>query len=176
MEFALRPGQIQIQTIDSFSGMLARQMPLVPQFGGESKIVEDARELYRRAARDTLRDMTAVDEGGQQLFHRLALHFDNDMQRLEIQVAGMLEKRDQWEFLASREPLPLIDDLRELSIKPGTRSSVYLTNREDRFRRIEPCGCKLWEPRKIQPIFFTVWITASSISWSTNFNTVTRTV
>ena len=89
-------------------------MPVVSEFGGESKIVEDARELYRRAARDTLRNMTEGDESGQQLFHRLALHFDNDMQRLEIQVAGMLEKRDQWEFLASREPLPLIDDFREL--------------------------------------------------------------
>jgi len=110
----LDPGRLQIQTIDSFSGMLARQMPVVSEFGGESKIVEDARELYRRAARATLRDMTEGDEGGQQLFHRLALHFDNDMQRLEIQVAGMLEKRDQWEFLASREPLPLIDDFREL--------------------------------------------------------------
>lgn len=108
------PGRLQIQTIDSVSGMLARQMPVVSEFGGESKIVEDARELYRRAARDTLRNLTEGDEHSQQLFHRLALHFDNDMQRLEIQVAGMLEKRDQWEFLASCEQLPLIDDFREL--------------------------------------------------------------
>ena len=34
------PGRLQIQTIDSVSGMLARQMPVVSQFGGESKIVE----------------------------------------------------------------------------------------------------------------------------------------
>jgi ATP-dependent exoDNAse (exonuclease V) beta subunit len=108
------PGRLQIQTIDSVSGMLARQMPVVSEFGGESKIVEDARELYRRAARDTLRDMTEGDEQSQQLFHRLALHFDNDMQRLEFQVAGMLEKRDQWEFLACCEQLPFIDDFREL--------------------------------------------------------------
>jgi len=108
------PGRLQIQTIDSVSGMLARQMPVISEFGGESKIVEDARELYRRAARDTLRDMTEGGEDSQQLFHRLALHFDNDMQRLEIQIAGMLEKRDQWEFLASCEQLPLIDDFREL--------------------------------------------------------------
>jgi ATP-dependent helicase/nuclease subunit A len=107
-------GRLQIQTIDSVSGMLARQMPVVSEFGGESKIVEDARELYRRAARDTLRNLTEGDEHSQQLFHRLALHFDNDMQRLEIQVAAMLEKRDQWEFLASCEELPLIDDFREL--------------------------------------------------------------
>jgi ATP-dependent helicase/nuclease subunit A len=111
------PGRLQIQTIDSVSGMLARQMPVISEFGGESKIVEDARELYRRAARDTLRDMTEGDENSQQLFHRLALHFDNDMQRLEIQVAGMLEKRDQWEFLASCEQIPLIDDFRELLSK-----------------------------------------------------------
>jgi ATP-dependent helicase/nuclease subunit A len=108
------PGRLQIQTIDSVSGMLARQMPVISEFGGESKIVEDARELYRRAARDTLRDLTEGDESSRELFHRLALHFDNDMQRLEIQVAGMLEKRDQWEFLGSSEQLPLIADFREL--------------------------------------------------------------
>ncbi|HEY3455969.1 MAG TPA: UvrD-helicase domain-containing protein [Bryobacteraceae bacterium] len=108
------PGRLQIQTIDSVSGMLARQMPVVSEFGGESKIVEDARELYLRAARGTLRDLTEGDEAGRQLFRRMALHFDNDMQRLESQVAAMLEKRDQWEFLACCEQLPLIDDFREL--------------------------------------------------------------
>ncbi len=57
--------QLQIQTIDSLCAMLTRQMPVVSEFGGAGKVVEDARELYRLAARETLRDLTEVRRRGQ---------------------------------------------------------------------------------------------------------------
>ena len=81
--------------------MLTRQMPVVSEFGGVGKVVEDARELYRLAARETLRNLTEGDEAGKALFRRVVLHFENDMSRLEKQVANMLQKRDQWDFLTS---------------------------------------------------------------------------
>jgi ATP-dependent helicase/nuclease subunit A len=106
--------QLQVQTIDSLCAMLARQMPVVSESGGIGKVVEDARDLYRIAARRTLRNLTEGLEEDQNLFQRLALHFDNDITSLERQIAGMLQKRDQWDFLANGEEPSLIDDFCQL--------------------------------------------------------------
>jgi ATP-dependent helicase/nuclease subunit A len=103
-------GQLQIQTIDALCAMLARQMPVVSEFGGIGNVVEDARELYRLAARNTLRNLTEGSEQDATLFGRLALHFDNDMAGLEKQIANMLQKRDQWDFLTNDEEDPLVSD------------------------------------------------------------------
>jgi ATP-dependent helicase/nuclease subunit A len=103
-------GQLQIQTIDSLCAMLARQMPVVSEFGGIGNVVEDARELYRLAARNTLRNLTEGSEEATELFGRLALHFDNDIAGLERQIASMLQKRDQWDFLTNAEGDPLVND------------------------------------------------------------------
>ena len=93
-------GRLQIQTIDSLCAMLTRQMPVISEFGGAAQVVEDASELYRLAARETLRDLTEGDEQSRALFQRISLHFDNDMAALERQIASMLEKRDQWRWLS----------------------------------------------------------------------------
>jgi ATP-dependent exoDNAse (exonuclease V) beta subunit len=108
------PSQLQIQTIDSLCAMLTRQMPVISEFGGVSKVVEDARDLYRLAARDTVRALTEGDSHEQALFHRIALHFDNEMARLEKQVAEMLQKRDQWGGLPKTSDDPLVNDFSEL--------------------------------------------------------------
>ena len=103
-------GRLQIQTIDSLCAMLTRQMPVVSEFGGTRDVVEDARELYRLAARRTLRDLTEGNEEEQALFSRLSLHFDNDMASVEGQLARMLQKRDQWRFLDDAHHDQLIGD------------------------------------------------------------------
>lgn len=102
--------RLQIQTIDSLCAMLTRQMPLVSQFGGVNQVIEDAREYYRLAARRTLRDLTEGNEGAQALFHRISLHFDNDMRALENQIVAMLQKRDQWQSLIERGHTDLVAD------------------------------------------------------------------
>jgi ATP-dependent helicase/nuclease subunit A len=107
----LEPDRLQILTIDAVCAMLTRQMPVISDLSTESQIVEDARELYRRAARDTLRNLTEGEAGNRELFHRVALHFDNDIARLEMQIAAMLQKRDQWQFLARGDQPSLVDDL-----------------------------------------------------------------
>ncbi len=103
------PSRLQIQTIDSLCAMLARQMPVISEFGGIAQVVEDATDLYRIAARRTMRDLTQGSEEDAALFRTVALHFDNDMAALEMQVARMLQKRDQWRFLAAGQHPPLID-------------------------------------------------------------------
>jgi ATP-dependent exoDNAse (exonuclease V) beta subunit len=108
------PSQLQIQTIDSLCAMLTRQMPVISEFGGVGKVVEDARDLYKLAARDTVRTLTEGSSLEQNLFRRIALHFDNDMTRLEKQVADMLQKREQWGGLPRVSDDPLVNDFAEL--------------------------------------------------------------
>ncbi len=101
--------RLQIQTIDSLCAMLTRQMPVISEFGGVGQVVEDARDLYHLAARRMLRDLAEGDEASRALFHRVSLHFDNDINSLEGQVARMLSQRDQWRFLGNEQHDELID-------------------------------------------------------------------
>ena len=50
----------------------------------------------------------------QDLFRRIALHFDNEMSRLEKQVADMLQKREQWGGLPETSDDRLVNDFAEL--------------------------------------------------------------
>ncbi|HZQ55707.1 MAG TPA: UvrD-helicase domain-containing protein [Bryobacteraceae bacterium] len=95
--------RLQIQTIDSLCAMLTRQMPVVSEFGGAADVVEDATELYRIAARNTLRVLAESEEQDRQLLHRISLHFDNDLAAVERQIARMLAQRDQWRWLVSEQ-------------------------------------------------------------------------
>lgn len=105
---------LQIQTIDSLCALLTRQMPVVSEFGGTREVIEDARELYRLAARRTIRDLAEGNDAHRALFHRLSLHFDNDIASFENQIARMLQKRDQWRFLHGDHDRALIADCCEV--------------------------------------------------------------
>lgn len=99
------PSQLQIQTIDSLCATLTRQMPLLSRFGGSPKVRENAEELYRLAARRTLRALAESGPNDQALFRRVSLHFDNRLDELERQIAAMLSRRDQWiSRLGTTEP------------------------------------------------------------------------
>jgi ATP-dependent exoDNAse (exonuclease V) beta subunit len=93
-----QPSRLRINTIDSFSSLLARQMPLLSRFGAQPAVIEDASPLYLDAAS---RAIEALD-GEFADTHlaapvRIALqYFDNDVARLSKQLADMLAKRDQW--------------------------------------------------------------------------------
>lgn len=102
--------RLQIQTIDSLCAMLTRQMPVVSDFGGIGKVVENAAELYRLAARRMLSKLTETSQENAELFRRVALHFDNDIARLERQIAAMLERRDQWRSLLNQEGSEVVAD------------------------------------------------------------------
>ncbi len=104
------PGRLQIQTIDSLCAMLTRQMPVLSAFGGVGEVVEDPTELYTMAAREMLLNLTEGSAEEQSLFHRMALHFDNDAARLEGHLVKMLSKRDQWEQLSAGNDTQLLAD------------------------------------------------------------------
>ena len=92
----LDPSQLQLQTIDSLCALLTRQMPILSGFGGIARVVEDAIELYRLAARDTIRDLAEGTREDMGLLGRLGVYFDSDFANLENQIVGMLAQRDQW--------------------------------------------------------------------------------
>ncbi|MGD0942018.1 MAG: UvrD-helicase domain-containing protein [Terracidiphilus sp.] len=100
------PAQLRVRTIDSFCRELALQQPLLSGFGGGLEIAEQPDELYRHAARETLRK---VDQTGSALgsaIENLLLWRDNGWQEMEDLLVEMLRGRDRWmhSFVLEREP------------------------------------------------------------------------
>jgi ATP-dependent exoDNAse (exonuclease V) beta subunit len=100
------PAQLRICTIDSFCRELAVQQPLLSGLGGALEIAEQPRELYRRAARETLRK---IDQNGSALsaaIEDLLLWRDNGWAEMEALLMEMLANRDRWmhNFVLEREP------------------------------------------------------------------------
>lgn len=89
------PARLRIQTIDSLCLELARQMPLLSQFGAVPGIVEDAQALYLEAAQAVLEELESGDEWSDALALLLS-HRDNRMDELQRLIAEMLARRDQW--------------------------------------------------------------------------------
>jgi ATP-dependent exoDNAse (exonuclease V) beta subunit len=100
------PSQLRATTIDSFCREIALRRPLLSDLGGAIDIADHPRELYRRAARQTLQSLGAADPSLQKAMEGLLLWRDNGWQDLEDQLVAMLEKRDQWmhEFVVSPAP------------------------------------------------------------------------
>jgi ATP-dependent helicase/nuclease subunit A len=86
------PAQMRIETIDALCAGITRRMPWLSRFGAMPDISEKAADLYRDAARNTLR---RVDEEDPALSY-LLLHLDNDFAAAERLIMNMLERRDQW--------------------------------------------------------------------------------
>jgi ATP-dependent helicase/nuclease subunit A len=89
------PGRLRVTTIDAFCTGLARQMPLLSQFGSQPRLTDDAGRHYDEAARRTL---AWLDEDGPQsdLVAAALARFDNDAGRVADLLADMLARRDQW--------------------------------------------------------------------------------
>jgi ATP-dependent helicase/nuclease subunit A len=82
--------RLRIQTIDAFCLSLTRQVPVLSRFGAQPRMLLDASALYREAAERTL---ARFDHPG---VARLLAYLDNDVGSATVQLAAMLERRDQW--------------------------------------------------------------------------------
>ena len=89
-----QPGRLRINTIDSLSSLLARQMPLLSRFGGQPGVSDDAAPHYQEAARRALAMLE--DEGADGPVAQALHYLDNDTVRLSGLLAEMLARRDQW--------------------------------------------------------------------------------
>ncbi|QJR09765.1 RecBCD enzyme subunit RecB [Usitatibacter rugosus] len=87
--------RLRIQTIDSLSASLARQMPVLSRLGAPPAIIDDARELYREAAERTLALVDSADATAGDVA-RVLDHLDGEWATARDLLQSMLGKRDQW--------------------------------------------------------------------------------
>jgi ATP-dependent exoDNAse (exonuclease V) beta subunit len=99
------PAQLRISTIDSFCRDLALQQPLLSGLGGGLTIAEEPKDLYRRAARQTLEEIDGNDSTLSEAVAALLEWRDNDWKELEDLLVEMLGVRDRWMhgFVLERE-------------------------------------------------------------------------
>ena len=89
------PGRLRIQTIDSLCSSITRQMPVLSQFGAQPETLDDASELYMKAAERTILEVES-GESWSDAVAELLEHLDNDLPRLKNLLSDMLSRRDQW--------------------------------------------------------------------------------
>ncbi|HUN86816.1 MAG TPA: UvrD-helicase domain-containing protein [Terracidiphilus sp.] len=131
------PAALRISTIDSFCREIALQQPLLAGIGGELDTVEQATELYRRAARRTLEMLGADNPALTLAIEELLRWRDNNWQEMEKLLVEMLAKRDQWmhDFVLNREPD--WDALRERMEQPFANAvREGLTRLSERFDQL----------------------------------------
>jgi ATP-dependent helicase/nuclease subunit A len=89
------PSRLRIYTIDSLSGNLARQMPLLSRFGSQPAVSDDASIYYQEAATNTIANLDEKDHG--KVIQKALRYFDNNHSKLNELLADMLSRRDQWQ-------------------------------------------------------------------------------
>jgi ATP-dependent helicase/nuclease subunit A len=87
--------RLRIQTIDAFNGYLANALPVTSQNGFGRAIADEPDDLYANAARETLRHAESDPELRKD-FELILRRLDDNWQRLERLIAGMLPKRAEW--------------------------------------------------------------------------------
>jgi len=90
------PSRLSMQTIDSLCAVLTRQLPVTSNFGAELGVLEDARRLYLVAAQRCIEENLVEDQLGYLELQQLLVHLDNNVERVQGLLAGMLANRDQW--------------------------------------------------------------------------------
>lgn len=103
------PSRLRVLTIDSLCARLARGLPILSQFGASPQPTEDAADFYAEAARRTLEAVHSSQGSHRDSVARLLLHLDNDLLRVQEQIADMLARRDKW----MRPLLRLFGDLQQ---------------------------------------------------------------
>ena len=89
------PARLHVQTIDGLSHWLAQRLPLAARMALSAALVDDARPLYREAARRLVSALEAGDARSAPL-DRLARTLDHDPGQLADLVADMLGTREVW--------------------------------------------------------------------------------
>jgi len=93
-QIARNPNRLRIQTFDSLSHALARQMPLLSELGAPPATTDKPEAHYQEAARATLRMLEEPKLGPH--IEALLVHLDNRQGLLEDLLRNMLARRDQW--------------------------------------------------------------------------------
>ena len=95
-ELLHHPHRLNVRTIDSVCGEIARSLPVLSGGGGRLSPIEDATLLYREAARQTLMQLGGPDAALNEALHTLLLHRDGNLADCEQLLAEILALRNQW--------------------------------------------------------------------------------
>jgi ATP-dependent helicase/nuclease subunit A len=119
-----RPGQLNIRSLDSVCAAIASAVPVLSGAGGPRTILEDARTLYRMAARRTLFELGGSDAALHAALRNLLLHRDAQLQDTERLLAGMLAAREQWGELIPLDPAELTDERLDAEVRPRLEAAL----------------------------------------------------
>lgn len=120
------PGRLRIMTIDSLCASLVSQMPLLSKYGSMPMVEEDATELYKAAAKNTI-DLLNEKSVWTHAVSSLVSHLDNRLDYTMALICNMLMKRDQWLRHVADPEHPAIDrDNLEAGFKRLVESFVSL--------------------------------------------------
>ncbi len=90
------PHRLNIRTIDSLCGEIARAVPVLAGGMGQATPLNDASALYREAARAVFLQLGGSDPVKINALRTVLLLRDGNLQDCEQLLAQMLERREQW--------------------------------------------------------------------------------
>ncbi|GAB5414365.1 MAG: UvrD-helicase domain-containing protein [Congregibacter sp.] len=135
-------GRLQIQTIDSYCGELTRQMPLRSGSGGQLTPSDDSAPLYAQTTSEFLdRVLGSASHPLAEDARNLLLHLDNNWAAVSELLAGLLQKREQWQRLLGARGLDghsrdwLRDSLRVMLEERISRLNQYFAPWMDQLLR-----------------------------------------
>ena len=118
------PQRLRIRTIDSVCAEIAGTLPLLSGSGGAPHPIEDAKPLYRSAARRTMLQLGGSDPHLDEAVSTVLLHRDASLPDCEALLAHMLAQRQQWAELIPLDRAQLDDDTLGTVIRPILESSL----------------------------------------------------
>src|SRR5262249_11369089 len=89
------PGRLGIRTVDSFCDSIVARAPYAAGMGRTQRAIDDAADLYRDAARRTLK-LLAGGDGVAEAVATVLKRLDNNVNRFERLMQDMLGRREQW--------------------------------------------------------------------------------
>ena len=111
------PRRLRIQTIDSLCMEIAGTLPLLSGMASRTPI-DDANDLYREAARRTLRQLGGPNRQLHDALHSVLLHRDGNLADVESLLAEMLGTREQWGELVPLDRESLTDEALDQQVRP----------------------------------------------------------
>jgi ATP-dependent exoDNAse (exonuclease V) beta subunit len=117
-DLLVQPQRLNIRSILSVCMDLANSLPLLTGTGGQQQPVEDARPMYRLAARRTLMQLGGPNPALSHALHTVLLHRDGSLADCERLLADMLNAREQWAELVPLTPGELDDDALDRDVRP----------------------------------------------------------
>jgi ATP-dependent helicase/nuclease subunit A len=114
-----QPQRLNIRSILSVCLEIANSLPLLTGSGGSREPLDDARPLYRLAARRTLLQLGNPDAPGlHDALRTVLLHRDGSLADCESLIAAMLADREQWGELVPLGPDALDDATLDRQVRP----------------------------------------------------------